>query len=162
MTWEGLRPAGAGDVALLATLQAAAFPEDPWPVSALTALLESPGVAGLIGGADPAGAEPAAGFVVARVAADEAEIITLAVAPEARRAGLGRRLLTGAMAWTLAAGATALFLEVAEDNPAAFALYRGADFHPVGRRPGYYRRATGAVAAIVLRCRLPPLRLSPP
>ena len=159
---SGLRPAVAGDAALLATLHAAAFPDDPWPAPALATLLESPGVAGLIGSNSPADDDAAAGFVLARVAADEAEILTLAVVPEARRAGLGARLLTGAMAWTLAAGAATLFLEVAEDNAAALALYRGAGFLPAGRRPGYYHRASGAVAAVVLACTLPPLRPSPP
>ena len=149
-----IRPALAGDAALLAALHAPCFPEEPWPADAMAGLLESPGVFGLIDGGETAGAGEAAGFILCRIAADEGEVLTLAVLPGARRSGLGGRLLAGAFAWFAAWGVRTLFLEVAEDNPAALALYRGAGFRPVGRRPGYYRRDGGAVAALVLSCGL--------
>ena len=155
MTPEGLRAAGAADAALLEALHAPSFADEPWSAAAMATLLESTGVFGLIGGNDPETPEPAEGFILCRIAADEAEVLTLAVLPAARRAGLGARLLGGAMAWAVACGVTAFFLEVAEDNAAALALYRGAGFEAVGRRPGYYRRAGGGtVAALVLSCRL--------
>lgn len=163
MIATGIRAATTADAPLLAALHAPCFPEEPWPADAFAGLLESPGVFGLIGGADPAEAEPARGFILGRIAADEAEVLTLAVLPEARRAGLGGRLLTAAFAWSAACGVGTLFLEVAEDNPAALALYRGAGFRAVGQRPNYYRRGAGSVAAVVLSCRLAdPLTPSPP
>ena len=147
MSAGDLRPATPADAALLAELHAPAFPEEPWPAAAMTSLLESPGVFGLIGGLGP---EQALGFILCRMAADEGEVLTLAVSPLARRAGLGTKLLARALAWAMACGVRTLFLEVAEDNPAALALYENAGFAVVGRRPGYYRRGTGSAAALVL------------
>ena len=94
---------------------------------------------------DGVGGSPS-GFLIARRAADEAELLTLAVAPCCRRAGLGKALLISAMAMLRAAGATRLFLEVEEGNAAALGLYRSLGAKPVGRRAGYYE--TGADAAI--------------
>ncbi len=85
------------------------------------------------------------GFVLARVAADEAEILTIAVLPEARRTGQGGRLLDAAVEATRQAGAAALFLEVASDNTAAIALYASRRFCPVGRRAHYYGQDRDAV-----------------
>lgn len=142
-----LRAATVADAGLLAAIHAPVFPEEPWPAAAMAALLESTGTGGLI--AEDGGA--ALGFVLWRTVADEAEILTLAVLPDARRAGVGAGLLGGALALAAGAGASTMFLEVAEDNPAALALYRGAGFAAVGRRPGYYHRSGGvAVAAQVL------------
>ena len=91
------------------------------------------------------------GFVLARVAAEDGEIIALGVLPEARRGGAGALLVEGAIEGAGGLGATALFLEVAEDNEAARSLYRSRGFFPVGRRPGYYRRPDGRIAALVMR-----------
>ncbi len=66
---------------------------------------------------------------------DEAELHALAVAPEARRQGVGRALLRGVL---LRAGAGPCILEVAEDNHAARALYEECAFYPQGRRQDYY------------------------
>ena len=131
----------------LAALHAAAF-DHPWDAAALQALLAGPGVIAL---AD------ADGFILIRVVADEAEILTLAVAPGARRQGLGRRLVEVAARQAAGQGAASLFLEVAADNAAALALYQGAGFEPVGRRSGYYPRSGGlAVDAMVLKRPLNP------
>ncbi len=89
-----------------------------------------PGVFGLVDGRG--------GFVLARVAADEAEILTLAVAPAMRRHGLGRELMQAAMAAAAGRGAASVALEVAERNAAARSLYAGLGFAGVGRRRGYY------------------------
>ncbi len=90
------------------------------------------------------------GFVLARVAADEAEVLTLAVMPEARRAGLGRALMVAAMEAAVVRGAAAMLLEVAEGNGAARGLYAALGFSVVGRRRRYY----GAEDALVLRASL--------
>lgn len=91
-------------------------------------------------------------FVLMRVIADEAEILTLATDPAHRRQGLARKVLSDGENKAAQAGATKLFLEVAEDNVAARALYQAAGFVQVGRRPGYYVPKDGApIAALVLR-----------
>lgn len=87
-------------------------------------------------------------FIILSAAAGQAEILTIATAARARRKGLARALLSGAEAALQKRKISELFLEVAEDNAAAIALYRGAGFTPMGRRPAYYRRAQGRVAAI--------------
>ena len=95
-----------------------------------------------------------AAFAIVSVAADQAEILTIATAESARRQGLGRAILDDVTAKLRERGTRELFLEVAEDNPAALALYRDTGFQPIGRRPGYYRRANGRVAAITFSKKL--------
>ena len=125
----------------LATLHAEAF-DTPWSAAAFADLLNQPGVQ-LEAEAD--------GFILIRTVADEAEILTLAVHPSARRRGLGARLVRAAEARAVAAGAERLFLEVAEDNAAARALYAALGFQPMGRRPRYYARPQGpAIDALLL------------
>ena len=89
-----------------------------------------------------------AAFIILSRAADQAEILTLAVAKSAQQQGLGRQLLDGAAEQLRQSRCSEIFLEVAEDNIAAIALYRAAGFEPIGRRPAYYRRAAGRIAAI--------------
>ena len=84
------------------------------------------------------GQEPPAGFVLARLAAGEAEIFTVAVARAHRRQGIGWRLMDAVLRELHAQRAEALFLEVDEANLAALALYRRLGFHEVGKRPRYY------------------------
>ncbi len=92
------------------------------------------------------------GFALGRAAAGEAELLTLAVHPDQRRDGLGRALLTGFEAEARARGAGVAFLEVATDNAAALALYRGAGYGYAGRRRNYYRSgADQAIDAVLLR-----------
>jgi [ribosomal protein S18]-alanine N-acetyltransferase len=86
-----------------------------------------------------------AGLILARVAAEEAEILTLAVAPAARRQGQGVALLAGAMTVARIRGAEAMFLEVAAGNAAALALYGGFGFTEVGRRRRYYPDGSDAL-----------------
>ena len=118
----------------LAALHAEAF-ETPWDAASLTALLDSPGVFAV---------EQPDGFILIRVVADEAEILTLAVRPAARRSGLGGRLVEAAVVRAAALGAERMFLEVAEDNVAARGLYARAGFREAGRRRGYYARSDGS------------------
>ncbi|WP_428151224.1 ribosomal protein S18-alanine N-acetyltransferase [Brevundimonas sp.] len=131
-----------GDLARgLADLHAKAF-DTPWSASAFADLLDQAGVA-LEGGSD--------GFILIRTVADEAEILTLAVRPSARKQGLGARLVRAATDRAAASGATRMFLEVAEDNVPARALYGALGFEAAGRRPRYYPRTEGpAVDALLL------------
>jgi [ribosomal protein S18]-alanine N-acetyltransferase len=169
-----IRPAGPFDLALLAELHAACFAER-WDVPALASLLAMPGALALLAGGGlgpgdeprdeqspgeqtpgeqppgehPLGEQPL-GFVLLRAIAGEAEIISIGVRPEARRRGIGRRLLAAALAAATAAGAENLFLEVATDNWQALGLYLSHDFTEVGRRPNYYQRNGGGIMALVL------------
>lgn len=136
----------AADPERLAALHAEAFAA-PWGAAAFETLLASPGVFALM---------EEDGLILCRVVADEAEILTLAVRPAARRRGLGARLTREAAAAATALGATRLFLEVAEDNPAARALYARLGFAAAGRRRGYYPRSDGLAAdALILSLDLP-------
>ena len=92
------------------------------------------------------------GFAVSRLAADEAEILTIAVDRAWRGRGVGRDLLREHVSRAALSGARAMFLEVDQDNAAAIALYRRFGFVEVGRREGYYRRPDGKSAtALVMR-----------
>lgn len=133
---------------MVAALQQACFPEDPWDEASVATLTAPP--AGFAVIALDVQDQPV-GFVMARVAAEDAEILAIGVLPQARRGGVGRLLVEAAVAGSRDLGATALFLEVAEDNQAAWTLYKACGFFSVGRRPGYYKRPDGRVAALVLR-----------
>ncbi|WP_118135851.1 GNAT family N-acetyltransferase [Oceanicella sp. SM1341] len=94
------------------------------------------------------------GFAMGRVAAGEAELLTLCVAPEARQQGLGSRLLAAFEARARAEGADEAFLEVAETNAPARALYHAAGWYLAGRRKGYYGRGANRIDALVMRRKL--------
>src|SRR5262249_14613116 len=91
------------------------------------------------------------GFIMSRLATDEAEILSIAVEPARRGRGLARALLDRNLRRLGGAGARAVFLEVDEGNVSARALYRRAGFREVGRRPGYYSNGQTAAAALILR-----------
>ncbi|WP_332249309.1 GNAT family N-acetyltransferase [Roseobacter sp. CCS2] len=91
-------------------------------------------------------------FIMIRTVLDEAEVLTLATDPEKRRQGLAKATLHQGERQAAAQGATTVFLEVAEDNTPAIALYTASGYRQIGRRPGYYVPKDGApVAALVLR-----------
>ena len=149
--------AASSDAAALAALHATAFAR-PWDEAAFAGLLAKPHVTALAA---------AQGFILlqhvprgkntgidadtdADTAADkegavaltvEAEILTLAVHPEARRQGLARRLISAAIDHL---AVEKIFLEVAEDNHAAVALYQACGFAESGRRVNYYKNADGS------------------
>ena len=92
------------------------------------------------------------GFILSRRAADEAEILSVAVARSWRGRGLARRLLDLHLRRLAGLGLRAVFLEVDQNNTPARRLYARAGFHEVGRRPGYYAQGGGKnTAALVLR-----------
>jgi ribosomal-protein-alanine N-acetyltransferase len=140
-----LQPLGPLDVAVAAAVHASCF-DDGWSEAALAEILAMPGCAGALALAD----DQPIGFVVVLGVAADAEIITLGVVPEFRRRGIGGRLLAWASDRSRGAGCRRLLLEVAEDNPAARALYGKLGFSQVGRRPSYYRRSAGTAAAMIL------------
>lgn len=142
---EALRPAAEADSQTLAELHARSFAKG-WTEDAIRQLLTSRGVFGFV---------TQNGFILARVAAGEAEILTIAVRPAARRAGLGRKLVLVAAEQASRDGATAMFLEVVTANTAAMGLYRSLRFAEVGRRKAYFEGQD----ALVLKADLP---LCPP
>ena len=122
----------------------------PWSVADFTGFLGDPLAFLLV--------EGDAGLLLGRAVAGEAELLTLAVAPEARRLGLGRRLVARFLYQARLRGAGRAFLEVAADNAAAITLYESSGFLPAGRRKGYYRDEGGQrIDALVMARDLPPV-----
>lgn len=147
------RPVGPLDLDRAAELHRQAFQpfgERAWTRRDLGELLASPGVGALfleVGGRED-------GFVVWRTAADEAELLTIAVRSDRRRYGGGGALLAAVVERVRRGGAQSLFLEVGADNAPARSLYSQAGFVEVGRRPNYYRRHGGFADALVMRLTL--------
>lgn len=137
--------AGPYDASSMAAIHRVCFAK-PWDEAAMAQFLASPDVLCLVGSVADDSGGIVGGMLIARKAADEAELLTLAVAPACRRSGLGRALLKAAIAALREAGAKQLFLEVDEGNEAALSLYRALGAVPVGRRTSYYEH--GADAAI--------------
>ncbi|MBL8587424.1 MAG: GNAT family N-acetyltransferase [Methylobacteriaceae bacterium] len=143
------KPIGSERAAACAAIHGPAFAH-AWSEAEFESLLASS--ACLADGAFEGGGDKLLGFALSRCAGDEAELLTIAVAPSARRRGAARALLAAHLRRLADRGVARLFLEVAEDNAAALALYRGAGFAEAGRRAGYYRRADGPPGnALVLR-----------
>jgi ribosomal-protein-alanine N-acetyltransferase len=129
----------------LAALHATAFADTPrpWTAAEFADLLGHPGT--LL-------ATRPCGFALGRVAGPEAELLTLAVHPDARRRGIATGLVAEFEAAAAARGAEECLLEVAVTNAAALALYVGLGYSTAGWRPAYYRRPSiEAIDALVLR-----------
>jgi [ribosomal protein S18]-alanine N-acetyltransferase len=137
-----IRAATLEDAAELARLHALSFAQ-AWDEKAMRGLMESPGILAFLS---------PCGFVMARVAADEAEILAVGVEPAARRSGRGAALVVQAAQAAWESGARAMFLEVATGNDAAQALYRRLGFRETGRRKAYYATSEDA---LILRADLP-------
>lgn len=131
-----------GDLHLIARQHAENLAQ-AWSEKSLREMLKTPGTIGF------AASE---GFILFRVAAEEAEVLTLAVTARARRSGLGSVLLREAARRAHAQGARAMFLEVSASNGAALALYGKHGFRSVGIRKSYYGPSDDA---LVLRAELP-------
>jgi ribosomal-protein-alanine N-acetyltransferase len=132
--------ARAEDAPAMAALHRGAFPRG-WSAAEIASLLTDPGG---VGRAVWRG-DSLAGFILGRVAADEAEVLSLVVAKSARRRGLGAALLSALEESCRSAGAVSMFLEVAEANIAAQALYHRAGYFQIGRRPAYYEDRSPAL-----------------
>jgi [ribosomal protein S18]-alanine N-acetyltransferase len=129
----------------LAALHARSFRVPaPWSAADFSSLLADPLVFLLV--------EGDAGFLLGRAVAGEAEILTIAVAPDARRRGLGRKLVERFLYQARLRGAERAFLEVSAENAAGIALYESAGFSAAGRRKGYYLSpGSPAIDALVLQ-----------
>jgi ribosomal-protein-alanine N-acetyltransferase len=143
-----VEPLGTEAASRLAAIHATAFAR-PWSTVEFEGLLGERGMIadGLFLGRQ---SRPA-GFVLSRVVLDEAEILTVALGPEARGRGHARPLLTRHLDNLSRRGVRRVHLEVEEGNAPALAVYRRLGFAEVGRRTGYYLKSDGTrVAALTM------------
>jgi len=142
--------AGLADSRAIATLQAALF-ERPWGEVAIDALLSEATTRAFLALEPDTDAAPVAGYVIARVVLDEAEILTIGVAKRLQGRRIGHALLAALHEQAARESVRRIFLEVAADNAAARGLYARCGYRECGHRIGYYARTGGAPAdAIVL------------
>ncbi|MGJ8558695.1 MAG: GNAT family N-acetyltransferase [Litorimonas sp.] len=140
-----VRTLTAQDAEAMATIHAACF-DKPWPALDMTVHVARDLCVGL--------GEPLMSFAILRRSDIDAEILTVATNPEARSQGLAGRVLAAAEEQYRVAGLRNIFLEVAEDNASARRLYERLGFVPIGRRPGYYARPEGRIAAVTYSLKL--------
>ena len=147
-----IRAAHMSDADALAHIHATCFGAS-WDAESFRASLNRPGMLALV--ATDAAETDLQAFILVQIAADEAEIISLGTHASARRSGLAHALLVHAVVEAARRGAGAMYLEVAENNSAALALYRGFGFILQARRKAYYQREGRSADALVLRRPLP-------
>lgn len=152
MTWQ-LRRARPGDVDGIMQLETSIFVNDAWSNGMMTRDIADPSCYYLVAfGPDTPENIVAYAGMLAPKGAVEGDIQTIAVAPSARRSGLGRTLIQTLMSEAWRRGAREMFLEVRADNPEAQRLYARLGFEDVGVRRGYYQ--PDGVDAIVMRARI--------
>ena len=147
--------AQVADCDVLSDIHAASFRRG-WSGAEFEALLVQPGVHAFVAHYRSAfGSRIPAGFVLFRLVADEAEIISVAVIGDCRRRGIARLLLDETLRHLYREGARTIHLEVEDSNVAALRLYRGLEFHETGKRPGYYAQGRASPGgAIVMQRKL--------
>ena len=148
-------PLELDDARALSRVHGSAFPlaEGSWGASEFHDLLSRPNAFGIAAVRPGTGARPREprGFALLRCAADEAEVLTLAVHPAWQGRGIGRRLMEGALRELYARRIERLFLEVDEGNAPAIRLYERLGFKTVGRRDAYYEKLGGRATALTMR-----------
>jgi ribosomal-protein-alanine N-acetyltransferase len=143
-----LRRATPADLSDVAAMERACYP-DPWPATAFASLPDNPRVFFAVVRDDD---NHLTGYAIAWHVMEEGELANLAVAPDARRAGIASALLNAVLEDAATRGTTQIFLEVRESNAAARALYSARGFEEVGRRKKYYRHPVED--ALILRRQL--------
>lgn len=143
-------PIAPGDRGVAARLHKARFAR-AWSDGEFHSLLAQDTVFGFVAWQVNTSGRSAGGFVLARAAAGEAEILTISVDVRFERAGLGWRLMLAALREARMRGADEIFLEVDEGNIAALRLYDKLGFTKVGERKAYYEGAGGRSTALVMR-----------
>lgn len=159
MTWQ-LRVATLDDLDAIMALETATFENDAWSRASMRSEIANPSARYLV--AEPV--EPprevvAYAGVLAPRRSEQADIQTIAVAPAARRTGLGRTLMNALITEARGRGAREIFLEVRADNPDAQRLYDSLGFEALAVRPGYYQPDN--VDAIVMRLTVPTPTVGP-
>jgi ribosomal-protein-alanine N-acetyltransferase len=153
MTITVVRAQGPDSVEM-ATLEQALFPHDAWSLDQIVSELAHPDSYYLVARDDPDGALIAyGGLRASEVVHHQGDIQTLAVSPNYRGNGLGRRLLGELLTEAWRRGVAEVLLEVRADNDPAIRLYSREGFHEIARRPGYYQ--PGCIDAIVMRMARP-------
>jgi [ribosomal protein S18]-alanine N-acetyltransferase len=148
-----IRQSEMTDASAIAALHAMSF-DRPWGLMEFERLLAEENIVSHVAAAG-SGAGKAEGFALSRIAADEAEVLSIAVSPERRGEGVARRLLETHREVLLLSRVRVLFLEVEDSNAPALALYARQGFREVSRREAYYRKADGSAAtALVMRVNL--------
>lgn len=140
-----LRPEDAG---LIAMIHAESMP-DPWNAAAMRDLLKAPSVLGIGVTED----NKIVAFGLFRLVLDEAEILTIATAKNARRAGYASNVLNAFNRHSRERGIARQFLEVAADNTAAIALYIREGYSAGGRRWNYYKNGRDKPVDAILMSR---------
>lgn len=140
-----VRPLTARDAEAMARIHAASF-DKPWPALDMAVHVGRDLCLGT--------GEPLASFAIIRRSDVDAEVLTIATDPQRRGQGLANAVLKAAAEILAGEALHSLFLEVAEDNASARALYTRLGFQPIGRRPAYYARPQGRMAAITYALKL--------
>lgn len=150
-----LDAAEAEDVEALAEIHASGFRRG-WSADEIDALIADKTVTSHVLRRESLfGTRRPQGFILIRTVADQAEVLTIVVAPAARGRGYGRRLMEAALRALYRDLVPEIFLEVDEKNASAVSLYRSLGFVEVGRRKGYYAEDHGpGGTALVLRLKL--------
>ena len=150
MSGSAIEPIASRDLERVAAIHRACF-DDAWSEDMIRRVLATAGAFGLV--ARSSADRSIIAFALARVAVDECELLSLGVAPERRKQGIGGALLDAAMARAMALRARHFFLEVGEFNAPARRLYEGRGLKIVGRRADYYAlEGGGAMDALTMRC----------
>jgi ribosomal-protein-alanine N-acetyltransferase len=151
---RAVAPVRPADYDTLEEIHAASFIA-PWSADEQAAMGEQPGVATFVARRGSVGSSSRPiGFITVRRAADEAEVLTMAVHPRHRRSGVGRLLLDAALRHLYAERVRTVYLEVDPSNESALALYRRAGFETVGERADYYASASGRQKALTMKLTL--------
>lgn len=126
--------------------------DEPWPLVSIENLLRPPGCWALLAEISDRDIIMPAGFALARVVHDEAEVLSLGVSPRFRRRGVAKSLMQTLLCRAREKCAASLYLEVGLDNNAALTFYKKMNFKTIARRKGYYRRADRSqVDALVMK-----------
>ncbi len=145
LLWAGPERAGS-----IAAVHAKLF-NPPWDEANVRGLLDHPAATSFV--ATLGSPNDVVGFIIGQIAADESEILTIGVAPECQRHGVGKMLVEGLVRAVQRAEVRRMFLDVATDNAAALHLYSKMGFTPSGVRKGYYARPGAAAVDAVTMAR---------
>lgn len=126
---------------------------EPWTEATIRDLCKDDAVSVLI--ATDRKPDQIVGFIMTRIMADEGEVLSLGVAKPYQRFGVGKRLLDAVLRVMARAEVAKLYLEVAADNNAALALYKGRGFDQTGVRKGYYQRSGSTPCDALVLSRAP-------
>lgn len=132
-----IRPLLPDDLSAVESLQTSCPEASQWRASEYRELLEQ-SARGWVARSDSASPDHLPGFIFIRRAADEMEILNLAVHPAHRRRGIGGELLNASLLWASAASVRSVWLEVRASNSFAIRFYEAHRFRIAGARPRYY------------------------